>query len=77
MANIAKQYACLPMADNILKKSTLEEVRENHPDWKLVKCPQCKSDCFQSYFARMHEKAGGKCLCTKCILERIRKGEKL
>lgn len=39
-------------------------------DWKLVKCPVCGADCWESDLARQVKQMfpGIKCACTPCAL---------
>ena len=65
-----KGFVCMPLASNI---SDVEEVQERHPDWCLVRCPECGEDCWESEIARSvidGENVIG--LCTQCSL---RKGQ--
>lgn len=62
-----KGYACLPLASNLPPE---EEVKKTHPDWKLVKCPSCGADCWESDLARQVKAQGVGGLCTLCALRK-------
>ena len=45
----------------------LGDVRENHPDWKLIKCPECGQDCYEFPEAtRLQLTQGTSVMCTEC-----------
>lgn len=62
-----KGYACLPLAKNLPPEA---EVRERHPDWKLVKCPICGADCWESELARQVKKERVSGVCTLCAIKK-------
>lgn len=52
---------CLPLKSNI--------PNPNRPDWKLVTCPTCGAECWESELAREAIKAEGLAAsCTACAL---------
>lgn len=61
-------YSFLPLADNIHRNKTPERVRQDHPDWRLIQCPRCGRECYETGLARQAEKYGIKGLCTTCAL---------
>jgi len=58
---IAAGYACMP-----LNRSPFDPVP---PGWKMVSCPECGRDCFESDLCRLLKQDGIKALCTECALE--------
>ena len=48
-------------------KKNLKHAEENHPDWKLIKCPECGQDCFKYPEAdRLKLTQGVTLMCTEC-----------
>ena len=62
------RYSCLPLADNIYLMKTPEQVRKDHPDWRLIQCPKCGRECYETGLARQAAKYGIKGLYTTCAL---------
>lgn len=65
-----KGFVCLPMKKN---------VPTGHEDWKLVSCPVCGEECWESELAREVLKHGNMTgACTECALRagKNNKGEK-
>ena len=52
---------CLPLRSNIPDAS-------KHPDWRLVTCPSCGRECWESELAREVKAAGAAGVCTECAL---------
>lgn len=61
-------YSFLPLADYIHRNKTPERVRQDHPDWRLIQCPRCGRDCYETGLARQAANYGIKGLCTTCAL---------
>lgn len=65
-----KGHICLPLKRNI---------PEGHKDWKMVKCPICNSECWESDLARQvigHGNMIG--VCTECAIKTVvNNGQKL
>lgn len=59
-------YACMPLAANLPDAA---EVQERHPDWKLVQCPVCGADCWESEAARQMSGENVRGVCTLCALK--------
>lgn len=57
---------CMPVADNFTAD---DDVQARHPDWKLVSCPICGRDCYESGEARLMRKIGMSGACTFCDLK--------
>ena len=58
-------------ANDIIMLPARENVPEpTHEDWKLVQCPVCGADCWESDLAREVEQMfpGIKAACTPCAL---------
>lgn len=56
-----KGHICLPLKKNI---------PTGHSDWKLVKCPICGEECWESDLARQVLKHGNMTgVCTLCALK--------
>jgi len=56
---------CMPRLDNIGIHSPVP------PDWKLVLCPECGDECFETDLCRMIVKdPDNKAVCTKCALKK-------
>lgn len=48
----------------------LGDVRENHPDWKLIKCPECGQQCYEfPATTRLQLTQGFKIMCTECAIK--------
>lgn len=48
-------------------KKNLGDVSENHPDWKLISCPECGAECYEFPEAhRLQLTQGVKLMCTEC-----------
>ena len=62
------RYSFLPLADNIHRMETQERVRRDHPDWRLIQCPRCGRECYETGLARQAAKYGIKGLYTTCAL---------
>lgn len=58
-----KRYACMPLKKNI---------REGHFDWKLVNCPDCGQECWESSVLRNLYKdiLPITPVCTECALKK-------
>lgn len=55
-----KGFICLPLKKN---------VPEGNEDWKLVECPSCGRECWESDLAREVKSHGNMVgLCTECAL---------
>lgn len=52
---------CFPRKDNIPDAS-------KHPDWKLIKCPRCGCECWESELARKVLLMGIQGACTSCAI---------
>lgn len=51
-------------------KKNLGDVSENHPDWKLIKCPVCGAECYKFPEAdRMQLTQGVELMCTECAIK--------
>ena len=51
-------------------KKNLKRAEENHPDWKLIKCPECGQECYEFPEAhRLQLTQGVKLMCTECGIE--------
>lgn len=57
-------YACMPLKTNIPEPNA----DGKHADWKLVNCPACGAECWESDLTRMVKAAGTDALCTECAL---------
>ena len=56
---------CLPMEKNLNG-----DVKAKHPDWELIKCPNCGRGCWKTPEAdKMVKTQGVQLLCTECALE--------
>jgi len=66
-------YVCMPLKRNIPEPNA----NGKHEDWKLVNCPACGEECWESDVARRLVKARGvDALCTKCALRAsLRRGD--
>ncbi len=55
---------CLPLVRNF------DPAEIKHPDWRIVQCPRCEADCYQSDTHRqaMAQDSSIKALCTMCAL---------
>lgn len=64
--NKITQYVMLPRLDSF---KDADEVKQMHPDWKVVTCPSCGTECFMGDTAR-HLAAGEnmQAVCTRCAL---------
>ena len=54
-------YFCMPLKKN---------VPEGHPNWKLVRCPECGIESWRLPQADTAEAQGAVGLCTKCALRK-------
>lgn len=54
-------YICMPLKRN---------VPAGHPDWELVKCPECGEECWKDPRVEMLEKTGAVAICTMCALKK-------
>lgn len=55
-----KGIACMPLKSHIPDAP--------HPDWKLVNCPICKTECWECDLTRQVKADGCDAYCTKCAL---------
>lgn len=53
--------ACMPLKRNIPEAS-------RNPDWKLVECPVCRAECWESDLTRQIKAEGCSAACTLCAL---------
>lgn len=60
-------YTCMPIAANLPDAAG---VQERHPDWKLVQCPVCGADCWESEVVRQMGKEEVRGVCTLCALKK-------
>ena len=60
-------YACMPLRHNIPSPE--------HSDWRLVNCPACGRECWESDLLRQVQAMGVKALCTECALRAGMGGE--
>jgi len=56
-----KGIACMPLKRNIPDAS-------RNPDWKLVTCPVCGVECWESDLTRKVKAEGCTAACTTCAL---------
>lgn len=54
--------ACMPLKRNVPDAS-------HNPDWKLVLCPHCEAECWESDLTREVKSHGCKAACTVCALK--------
>lgn len=59
--NVWGGIACLPLVKNIKTPKAA--------DWKLVSCPVCGMDCWESDLARQEIAKGIASACTMCALK--------
>ena len=51
-------------------KKNLKNAEQNHPDWKLIKCPKCGRPCFKFPEAeRLELTQGVTLMCTECGID--------
>ena len=56
---------CLPMEKNLNG-----DIKAKHPDWELLKCPNCGRGCWATpHHRKMEVTQGVQLLCTECALE--------
>ena len=56
---------CLPMAKNLNG-----DVKAKHPDWELIKCPNCGRGCWKpADVDKLVAEQGVQLLCTECALK--------
>ena len=56
---------CLPMEKNLNG-----DIKAKHPDWELIKCPNCGRGCWKTPEAdKLVKTQGVQLLCTECALE--------
>jgi hypothetical protein len=57
-------------------KSNIPEPNQDgkHQDWKLVNCPECGNECWESDKSREVQKTGVVALCTHCALKKGMEG---
>ena len=56
---------CLPMEKNLNG-----DIKAKHPDWELIKCPNCGRGCWKTPEAdKLVKNQGVQLLCTECALE--------
>ena len=54
-------YFCMPLKKN---------VPEGHPNWKMVRCPECGAECWRLPQADLAEAQGVAGLCTMCAFRK-------
>ena len=51
-------------------KKNIGDASENHPDWKLIKCPICGQECYKLPEAdELQIQQGVELMCTECALK--------
>ena len=51
-------------------KKNIKNAAENHPDWQLIKCPECGRPCYKfPEAARLQATQGVTLMCTECGIE--------
>lgn len=58
------KYLCMPMAKNVKSNFII-----NHPGAKIVICPECECECYETAKTRKIKNLPGyKAVCTECAL---------
>lgn len=51
-------------------KKNIGDASENHPDWKLIKCPICGQECYKFPEAdKLQIQQGVELMCTECAIK--------